>query len=306
MLFDLSPTLIVIFAFGAVAIAVYVIGQVVSVQMRVRQRTAATKLEASVAPGFGANLDALVASYFDEQRFGVAGSMRAKLRKDLVRAGFFRPDAINYYILACLLTVILLPVLAYVFAEQFMADREWYSKLSLDTVSMLLGVVGPDAYIARRQRRLHERYRITFPDMLDLIVVCLDAGLSLEAALDRVSADVMGQNRQLGSNLMLLGAEMRAGRSTVDALDSLADRLGLDEARSLVAMLRQSVELGTDVGDALRVFSDEMRDRRLLRAEERANQLPVKMVGSLGLCIFPVILGLVMLPVIIRLVSFFK
>ena len=77
----------------------------------------------------------------------------------------------------------------------------------------------------------------------------------------------------------------------------------MDEAYSLVAILRQSIEFGTDVGQALRVFADEMRDRRLLRAEERANQLPVKMVGLLGVFIFPVILGLVMLPVILRLMQ---
>jgi tight adherence protein C len=142
--------------------------------------------------------------------------------------------------------------------------------------------------------------------MLDLMVVCVDAGLSLEAALGRISSEIFRQNRALGTNLMILGAEMRAGRTTVDALDSLADRLGLDEARSLVAMLRQSIELGTDVGDALRVFGDEMRDRRLLRAEERANQLPVKMVGPLGLFIFPVILVMVLLPVIIRLYQVFS
>jgi tight adherence protein C len=105
---------------------------------------------------------------------------------------------------------------------------------------------------------------------------------------------------------MILGAEIRAGRSTIDALTSLADRLGLDEARSFAAMLRQSVELGTDVANALRVFSDEMRDRRLLRAEERANQLPVKMVGPLGICIFPVILVVIMYPVMIRLASIMR
>jgi tight adherence protein C len=103
-----------------------------------------------------------------------------------------------------------------------------------------------------------------------------------------------------------MGAEMRAGRSTIDALGSLAERICIAEARSLVAMLRQSIELGTDVGDALRVFGDEMRDRRLLRAEERANQLPVKMVGPLGMFIFPVILGLVLLPVLIRLYTVFS
>src|SRR5262249_8509848 len=159
----------------------------------------------SAAPTLGSNLDGLVSTYFDERRFGVAGSVRTRLRKDLIRAGFFHSDAINYYIFARLLAVIVLPVLAYLFAEQFMANREWYFKLGLVTVAMLLGVVGPDAYIARRQRRLHQRYRITFPNMLDLMVVCLDAGLSLEAALDRVSSDVMRQNCQLGSNLVLLG-----------------------------------------------------------------------------------------------------
>jgi tight adherence protein C len=167
-------------------------------------------------------------------------------------------------------------------------------------------VLGPDAYIARRKRVLHLGYRIAFPDMLDLLVVCIDAGLSLEAALDRISGEIGRQNRHLGANLQIMGAEMRAGRSTIDALASFADRLGLDEARSLAAMLRQSIELGTDVGDALRVFSDDMRDRRLMRAEERANQLPVKMVGPLGLFIFPVILGIAMVPVIIRLLTVLK
>src|SRR5439155_1712647 len=136
MLLDLSPTLIVIFAFGAVAVAVYVVGQIVSTQMLVRQRMAIPNTGASAAPTLGSNLDALVTAYFDEKRFGVAGSARTKLRKDLIRAGFFRLDAINYYILARLFTVIVLPALAYFFAEQFMANREWYLKLSLVAVAM--------------------------------------------------------------------------------------------------------------------------------------------------------------------------
>ena len=104
-------------------------------------------------------------------------------------------------------------------------------------------------------------------------------------------------------NLGFLGAETRAGRSTPDALSTFADRLNIDEARSFMIMLRQSIELGTDIGDALRVFSDEMRNKRLLRAEETANKLPVKMVIPLGGLIFPVILMVVMLPVVIRLLS---
>jgi len=301
MLTDLSPLLITVLAFAAVATAVFVIGQLVAVQMRVRQRVAAQGSGVEAAPGLAASFDTLVSSFFDEKRFGVEGSVRAKLRRELVRAGFFRVDAINYYIFFKMAAVIVLPAAAYLLVAQFLGDSDWYIKLALVAVVMFLAVLAPDAYIARRTRKLQEGFRIAFPDMLDLMVVCVDAGLSLEGALDRISGEIARQNRHLGMNLLILGSETRAGRSTIDALASFADRVGLDEARSWVAMLRQSIELGTDVGDALRVFSDEMRDRRLLRAEERANQLPVKMVGPLGLCIFPVILGLVLLPVIIRL-----
>lgn len=89
----------------------------------------------------------------------------------------------------------------------------------------------------------------------------------------------------------------------MEALGSWAERLNLDEARSFVLVLRQSIELGSDVGDALRVFGDDMRDRRLLRAEESANKLPVKMMLPLGLFIFPVILLVVLLPIVIKLLT---
>ena len=298
---DLPAFLITALVFASVAIAVFVIGQFIAVQGRVRRRVAAQAFDAKASPRLTSSFDAFVSTYFDEKRFGVDGSVRANLRRELVRAGFFRADAINYYIFARLACVAILTIMGYLLVQQFMADSQWYLKFGAVAVAILLGVLGPDAYIARRTRKLHESFRIAFPDMLDIMVVCVDAGLSLEAALDRITGEIGRQNRYLTANLRIMGAETRAGRSTVDALASLADRLGLDEAHSLVAIMRQSIELGTDVGDALRVFSDEMRDRRLLRAEERANQLPVKMVGPLGLFIFPVIIGLVLLPVLLRL-----
>src|SRR5262249_53489256 len=138
---------------------------------------------------------------------------------------------------------------------------------------------------------------------LDMLVVCADAGLSLNAALGRIQPEVSKQNRALGVNLTLLGAETRAGRSMTDALGTFADRVNLDEARAFVILLRQSLELGTDIGDALRVFSNEMRAKRLLRAEEIANKLPTKMTIPLGTLIFPVILAVILLPVAIKLAS---
>jgi tight adherence protein C len=298
---NLSIVLITVLVFGAVTIAVFVLGQMASVQFLIRRRVAVQAQPVAASPKSRSGLDALISTYFDEKRFGISGSVRANLRRELIRAGFFRADAINYYFFARFASVAILTITSYLVAQQFLYDFAWYLKFGFVSACILLAVLGPDAYIARRQRNLQADYRIAFPEMLDLMVVCVDAGLSLEAALDRISPEVTHQNYYLGTNLRLLGAETRAGRSFVDALSSFADRLGLDEAHSLAAILRQSVELGTDVGEALRVFSDEMRDRRLLRAEERANELPVKMVAPLALFIFPVILGLVLVPVILRL-----
>jgi tight adherence protein C len=300
---DLTALLILVLVFGAVAIAVFVFAQFAVARVRVRRRVATHARFADASPKAASGLDAFISTYFDEKRFGVEGTVRAELRRELIRAGFFRVDAVNYYIFARLASVVVLTTAGYLLVDQFLVNTQWYVKFGLVAVVMLLAVLGPDAYISRRKRKLHGGFRIAFPEMLDLMVVCVDAGLSIEAALDRVSREIARQDRYLGSNLLIMGGEMRAGRSTIDALASLADRLGLDEAHSLVAILRQSIELGTDVGDALHVFGDEMRDRRLLRAEQRANELPVKMVGPLSLFLFPVILGLVLLPLVIRLMA---
>jgi tight adherence protein C len=299
---DLVPYLIIIFAFGAVTTLVFVAGQFFPTQIRL-QRRAALGRGSEASPNLLDGMNAFVSTYFDEKRFQIEGPTKAKLRGDLIRAGFFRTDAINYYIFARLAVVVVLPLGAYLVAETFFVGYAWLLKLAVILLVAFLAILLPDAYIARRQRQLSEKYRIAFPDLLDLMMVCVDAGLSLEASFERLSREMLKRHRELGMNLLLLGAESRTGRSTPDALDSFADRLGLDEARAFVAMLRQSIELGTDIGAALRVYSDEIRDKRLLRAEERANQLPVKMVLPLGLFIFPVILMLVLLPVIIRFMT---
>jgi tight adherence protein C len=202
--------------------------------------------------------------------------------------------------------VVAFPLVAYAIAETLLADKSSLAKFGLVVLSTVLAIFGPDAYISRRQSKLAQEYATAFPDLLDLMVVCVDAGLGLESALDRISAEMLKKSRALGMNLLLLGAETRAGRSTIDALASFSDRLGLDEARAFVGTLRQSIELGSDVGDALRVFGDEMRDKRLMRAEEQANKLPVKMVLPLALCIFPVILLVILLPVMIKLMTVFR
>lgn len=301
-MFELSPIVFTLLAFGAVAAAVFGVGRYVVVQAQIQRRLPSSGATSELLSAqTTSRLQAFIAKNFDERRFGVDNTLRGKLRRDLVRAGFFGSDALNLYIFARIGLVFLLPTLAYVFMTLFISQSPLFVKFGILLVSLLIAIMGADAYLSRRQRTLADGYRRVFPDLLDLLTVCVDAGLSLEASLDRVTGEIAKQNRELGLNLLMVSAEMRAGRSTVEALESLSDRLGLDEARSLVLVLRQSVELGSDVGEALHVFSDEMRGKRLLRAEEMANKLPVKMTLPMGLFIFPVILMVVLLPIMIRL-----
>jgi tight adherence protein C len=298
---EVSPGIISLMAFAAVSCFAFVAGQYFVSEARLNQRMAGKEREQ--AGRLADSLNHLVVRYFDEKRFKVEGAFRSKLRQGLLRAGFFHPNAINYYIFARVGAVIALPLFTYALVVLFMPSSGALLKSLLIAVMATLAIFGPDAYIARRQRKLQQDYLLAFPDLLDMMVVCVDAGLSLDAALERLSREIAKKHYALGMNLLMLGAETRAGRSTIDALTSFADRLGLDETRSFVATLRQSIELGSNISDTLTVFSEEMRDKRLLRAEERANKLPVKMVGPLAMFIFPVILLVVLLPVVVRLAA---
>jgi tight adherence protein C len=301
---DLAPLIVPLLSFGAVAAFVFVVAQYYALQIRMQQRLPTQASGAEVAGGpQPQGFDALVARTFDARRLGIDAARRERLRVDLLKAGYFGRHSLNYYVLARVACAIGFPVLTYVLTQFFSADISPPVKLAVVLIAVLVGFAGPDAYLSRRRRFLAGRYRQAFPDLLDLLVVCIDAGMTIEGAFGRVQAEIMKRCRELGKNIELMGAEMRAGRSTIEALDSLADRLNLDEAGSFVTMIRQSIELGSDTADALRVFSDEMREKRLLRAEETANKLSVKMVIPLGLFIFPVVLLVIMLPVIIKLLA---
>jgi tight adherence protein C len=301
-MYEYIPLLVVLLAFGSVMTLTLVVGQYLKSEAHLQRRLTASGQKLREPTGQRvAVLQEFITKNFDERRFGVDSTLRGKLRRDLVRAGFFGINALNYYIFARIAVVLALPLLAYAGTAMFLARLPWFLRLPVVLISLLLAIVGPDAYIARRQRILTQRFRELFPDFLDLLTVCVDAGLSIEAALDRVTPEISAQSREFGLNLLMLSAEMRAGRSAIQALESMAERLGLDEARSFVLVLRQSIELGSDISEALRVFSEEMRHKRLLRAEEAANKLPVKLLLPLGGFIFPVILLVVLLPIFLRL-----
>ena len=301
---DTIPILIVLLSFGAVAAVIFIFGQSLAIHANL-QRRLSTPNQTTRASGYGEDgaLHSFVAKHFSEERFGIDATARGQLRNELLRAGFFGNQAINYYIAARIILAVAAPIVVYLILVYGAAGAPWYLKAMVLCGSIAIAAIAPNIYLDRRQKRLARRYREVFPNFLDLLVVCIDAGMSLEAAFDRVRVQVTPHNREFGLNLTIMGAEMRAGRSTIDALEALTDRLMIGEARSLALVLRQSFELGSDVGDTLRVFSEEMREKRVLLAEEHANKLPVKLSFPLTLCIFPVILIVVLYPAIVRIIS---
>lgn len=164
-----------------------------------------------------------------------------------------------------------------------------------------LGYMLPRAYVSIRRDKLFEEHRQGFPDFLDLLVICIEAGIGVDAAMDRISRDLSRDYPSLSQNLSFMSLELRAGKSTREALENLGIRLGIPEAKSFATLIRQSEELGTSLVQSLRVYSEEMRQKRLARAEEKAFSLPVKLVLPLGFFIFPVVLGVTLLPVVIKL-----
>ena len=304
---DLVPLLVVALAFlSAAGIAVFV-AQRIADNLLVQKRlvTQSGGEAAANADSTASHLLSSLTKAVDEKKFGVEGPFRVKLKRELIRAGYFSEDALRYYVFARLGLVVLLPALVFIIVRALSGGENFLLQMMSILSAVVVGLFGVDAFISRRQSTLQYRHRTVFPDLIDMLVVCVDAGLSLDAAFARVTPEIGRRSKTLEMNLQLLGAETRAGRGLAEALSSLAERLNLDEVRAFAILLRQSIELGTDVADALRVFGDEMRQKRLLRAEEMANKLPVKMTLPLGMFIFPTVLMVVLVPVVIRLLYVF-
>jgi tight adherence protein C len=172
--------------------------------------------------------------------------------------------------------------------------------------SGMMGVIGylvPSFYLKRRIGRRTTQHRMGFPDFMDLMVVCSEAGLSMEASIDRIARELVEGYPSLAENIYMACLEMRAGKSFPEALERLGERLNIQEANMLATLLQQSAELGTSLSQSLRVYSDEMRNKRMSRAEEKAYALPAKLVVPLTLFVFPVLIVTLMLPAIIRVMG---
>ena len=228
----------------------------------------------------------------------------ARLRLKLIQAGYMDPGAVGTFFLVRFGFFFLGAVGAFL-VNNWMASAEatTFSRWSFVIIAGAVGYFLPGLLLGRLISTKMREYRNGFPDFMDLMIVCSDAGMAMEAGIERVSKELATTYPALSQNLQLVSLELRAGRSLDDALKSLADRLSLDEVRSFATLLQQSKELGTSLSGALRVFSDEMRHKRMSLAEEKAHALPAKMSVPVTVCILPVVLMVAIIPIIVKMTA---
>jgi tight adherence protein C len=307
MFADGSQLMLAVMVFLAVAVLAYGTMAAARVRGSVKRRTAGIAEQADGPANEGGALrqTSLKAAQrlidYTTKHYGSTEQNDAKiLRQRLIRAGIFDPRAVGYFFASRIALSIVLALFAFAALPMLVnlsSSMQWLAVIAFG----LFGYVAPSLYIDRRVKSRRDQHRSGFPDFMDLLVVCADSGLSMEASLERVGRELADTYPSLGANIHMANLEIRAGRTMTDALEHLGDRLGLDEARSFATLIQQSAELGSSITDALRVYSDDMRHKRLSRAEEKAYSLPAKLSVPMMVCIFPVLFVVILLPVAVRL-----
>jgi tight adherence protein C len=220
-------------------------------------------------------------------------------REWLGRAGYFQPDAVyNYYLATLILILLGLLVAPYTGMQLHLAMMKI---VLLALGAAVLGFLLPRFYVGHRIAKRREAIRQAVPNMLDLLVVCVEAGLSFSAGIQKLSEEMRNGCPALAQELKIVTQEILIGKSKSDVFRSLANRTQVEELRALAVTLIQADRLGTSIGTSLRVLADSMRFKRRQRAEESANKVSVKLVFPLVLLIFPELLIVLVGPAMISI-----
>ena len=270
------------------------------VRRRVQQVSPDDAQQASVSDGLAERLRPLA---------GLMGPRRDQERRRvarlLIHAGYRSANAATLYYGAKGVAIVLLP-LAVLLASPLFPTLTTRKLLMFAALAGYFGSLACSIWLDRQVEKRQRALRAGFADALDLLVVCVESGLGLAPALQRVADDLAVSHPELGEELALVNAEMRAGVDRGVALKNLSDRTGLDDIRGLTALLVQTMRFGTSVADALRVYSEEFRDKRTQAAEEQAAKIGTKMIFPLVLCLFPSFFLVTIGPAVIGLVDVFS
>lgn len=223
------------------------------------------------------------------------------LRLKLVQAGYRRENDLLFFFGYKAFCAALLASVFFLLRLFFVQAIQPGVFLAMAVLLGLLGFYLPNVWLRMKTNVRQETILEGFPDALDLMVVCVEAGLGLDAAINRVGEEMRLRNKMVSEEFRLLGLELRAGKLRREALRNLGIRTGLDEVKSLMTLLVQTDKFGTSIAQALRVHSDSMRTKRYQRAEEMAAKLPVKLVLPLILFIFPALFVVIIGPAAIKI-----
>lgn len=300
--------LLLLALFGVVAAGVYLVLSEVSARQFARRRLLSDGAQAhdgmasagSLRSDHAASTWLKLVNAIEKSGLSLVDTKDDAVRQKLILAGFTAPYAPRVYTLARLALVVVLPLLVLAF-YWMTGSSPGVAKLYISLViAAALGLYLPNIFIRARADRRRREIINAFPDALDLMLVCVEAGLGLEAAFARVGQEMTESHPLLAEQLGAVVLELRAGRSREDALRRMADRSGADEIRAFATLLIQSTKLGSSVAQTMRIYASDMRERRRMRAEEKAHRLPVLLSIPLVACMLPVMIGVLMLPAVIR------
>jgi tight adherence protein C len=240
-------------------------------------------------------------------KFGPAPSPHniRRLRKRLMMAGFLDENAVIIFRAIRLGCVLLFPAIAFLGMTVIFRRAVDFVTLGSTAFGVIYGLFVPSFTLSRMITNRQRMITRALPDALDLMVVCVEAGLGLNAALQRVGRELELAEKNLSVELAITNREIRAGKARDEALRNLGDRTGVDDVKSLVAMLVQTDRFGTSIAESLRIFADSIRIKRRQRAEELVAKAAIKLIFPLLLFIFPALLIVLMGPAIIKLSELF-
>ncbi|MDX2351031.1 type II secretion system F family protein [Stutzerimonas xanthomarina] len=282
LIFLLTVALSVMLAVGTTAVLV------MGLQDPVRRRLAVIKRGAERGanePSSQGNLHLLLEQV--GQRFVNDDGKNASATRLLMQhAGYRSASAVQvYWAIRLLLPLMLLVTVVLVLP--LLTTLTLTKGLIAAALAAGLGWLVPALFVEKRKNARQTRLRVAFPDALDLMVVCVESGLALPQAIERVAEEMAVSQVELAEELAMVNAEIRAGIPSAMALAHLAERTGLDDVRGLVSLLAQSIRFGTSVAETLRIYAEEFRDRRTQAAEEQAAKIGTKLVFPLIFCLWP-------------------
>jgi tight adherence protein C len=269
-----------------------------------RRRLDEIALDAGAAPG--ATLGQRIASALRpvERYVLPQGAEREGTQQRLQFAGYRGVSAVSTFYGVKLALSLALLVVWLVFAH-FLSSWSTGRVVFFAVAVSFLGMILPGIWLDRAVAKRHKLLRDGFPDALDLLTVCVESGLGLPQALQRVADELEVSHPELAVELGNVTAQMRAGVDRETALRGLATRTGLDDVRGLVSLLAQTLRFGTGIAEALRVYSEDFRDKRMQRAEEAAAKIGTKLIFPLVVCLFPSFFVVAIGPAALRMMEAF-